>query len=565
MDRLFAYFDRLTPGDRLIFGLALCGFVVTLLFGLISFGNRFLVEAPRADGVLLEGFVGVPRFVNPVLATTQLDKDLVALVYAGVMKVGASGDLVYDLAERVDISDDGTTYTIALAQDRTWSDGTPVTAEDVAFTIRTAQDALVLSPLRAQFQNVSVEVVGTHEVVLTIPARDPGFLESLTVGILPAHIWSAIAPDRLSYSEYNSNPVGAGKFVLAARKLSVDGSPEVFVFAPRTGASDAPRTLLHAVFFANEALRMEALRDGTIDAAAGIDAASAGALEGDAQITLLTRTLPRTFGIFLNQKTAPALLDTAAREALDILIDRDALTRTVLGTYGESTEEPLPGAWQYGIDTGATSTTKEHSVDAARARLTRGGWAWSEEEHLWTKKLAGATTTLSFTITTLNAPVFTATAAELETQFAKLGVPVKVLARERADVNSVIAAREYEVLLYGTAFLRARDLYPFWHSSRRADPGLNVALYANLSADAALERMRSAEGAAAYAETYQNFMTAFRADTPALFLFSPHFIEAVRSDATVTLPARIVDQSERFALSSEWYKETERVWKIFAD
>ena len=478
------------------------------------------------------------------------------------MKVDAAGEVVYDLAERVEISSDGTTYTIVLVQDRTWSDGTPLTAEDVAFTIRTAQDALVGSPLRAAFQNVSVEVVGTHEVVLTLPARDQGFLEVLTVGVLPAHIWSPIALDRLSYSEYNLNPVGAGPFVLTLRKASADGSPEMFVFTPNTRRSDAPNTTFHAKFFANEELRMDALQEEAIDMAASIDAVQAATLLDEDTVSIITRTLPRTFGIFFNQKIAPALLDVAAREALDILIDRDKITKVVLGEYAESTNEPLPSTWKYGITADAATTTT-FGVEAARARLTRGGWAWSDTNALWEKKIAGATTTLSFTLTTLNASIFTATAAELEAQYAELGVPVKVIARERADMNSSIASREYEVLLYGTAFGRSRDLFPFWHSSRRVDPGLNVSLYTNLSADAALERMRMATGTEEYAGAYASFMTAFRADTPASFLFSPHFMYVVRDDITLMLPTHITDQSERFALASQWYKETERVWKIF--
>ncbi|OGG62210.1 hypothetical protein A3C87_01310 [Candidatus Kaiserbacteria bacterium RIFCSPHIGHO2_02_FULL_49_34] len=564
MDRLFAYFDHLKPGDRLLFACALGALVITFLLAVVQVSNRFLVETPLHGDALTEGFVGVPRFINPVLATTQLDKDLSALVYAGVMQIDAEGNLAYDLAEDVAINDEGTTYTITLAQNRMWSDGTPVTAEDVAFTIRTTQDAIVGSSLRAPFQHVSVEVVGTHEVVLTIPARDPGFLELLTIGILPAHIWSPIAPDRLSYSDYNLTPVGAGKFTLATRKTSIDGSPEVFVFVPQGVSTDAPRVNLHARFFPNDELRIGALLAGTIDMAASIDAASAARIQAASDVSLMTRTLPRTFGVFFNQKTAPALLDTAAREALDLLIDREALTHAVLGSYGESTSEPLPVAWKTGVDGLTPAEDKSIGLEAARARLERGDWEWHEDESLWAKKIAGATTTLSFTITTLNTPVFTETAAAFAARLAELGVPTKVIARERADMNSTIAAREYEMLLYGTAFGRARDLYPFWHSSRRVEPGLNVALYTNLSADTSLEHMRSATTTEAYGAAYESFMTAFRADTPALFLFSPYFIYAVRDDVTLELPARIVDQSERFALIQTWYKETERVWKIFA-
>ena len=87
-----------------------------------------------------EGVLGRPVSVSPLSARTQADRDLVALVYAGLVRNGPSGSLVPDLAERWTVDSTGAVWTFQLRDDARWHDGEPVTAEDVAFTIGVLQD-----------------------------------------------------------------------------------------------------------------------------------------------------------------------------------------------------------------------------------------------------------------------------------------------------------------------------------------------------------------------------------------------------------------------------------------
>lgn len=563
MDGFFSYIHSLRPGDRLVFVCACIAFIIASLVGIITINKEFLVDVPLRGSVFTEGFLGAPRFVNPVLAMTQTDKDLTALVYAGLLCVGESGDLVPDLAESVTRSDDGLQYHITIRTDSTWSDGTPLTAEDVAFTIRALQDPLIASPYRTLFENVTVETVGTYELNLVLSSPNTTFMEVLTFGIMPAHVWSGVPADRLPYDMHNTMPIGAGAYTVAEIVAAKDGGPEEYILTPNTYAHTVPKLTLYARFYTNDNQRLAALRAGEIDAAAGVDASLVADIDALAPTyTIVTRVLPRTFALFFNQNKSTALRDQAAREALNIVLNRQVLVTDVLHGFGTVTRDPVPDV--FAPARAATSEDESTALERARDRLERGGWKFSAERNAWEKKIAGATTTLAVTVATLNTPVFTETAAQVQAQFATLNVPLTIKTYERADMtNTIIRNRDYEALLYGTATGRTLDLYPFWHSSRRADPGLNIAMYTNITADAALADLRDATSTAARTAAYTALTDTLHAEVPALFLYSPEFVYIVKNDILMSIPEKILDQTERFATAATWHRETEAVWNIF--
>jgi peptide/nickel transport system substrate-binding protein len=88
----------------------------------------------------VEGVVGKPSSVSPLTARTQADRDLVALLFAGLVRNGPGGSVVPDLAETWTVDKSGRTWLVDLRADARWHDGTPVTADDVVFTIETLQD-----------------------------------------------------------------------------------------------------------------------------------------------------------------------------------------------------------------------------------------------------------------------------------------------------------------------------------------------------------------------------------------------------------------------------------------
>ena len=182
------------------------------------------------------------------------------------------------------------------------------------------------------------------------------------------------------------------------------------------------------------------------------------------------------------------------------------------------------------------------------------------------KEISEVETELSITITTANTPVFEKTAAHLERVWTELGVSVSVALFEQSDlVQAVIRPRDYQALLFGADIGRSADLYPFWHSSQRSDPGLNVALYANITTDALLEEVRSTQDPSTRVELLDQITTEIKTEQPAIFLYNPSFVYVVKKNVENISLTDINRPSERFASIQNWYMQEEKLWPIFSD
>src|SRR5690606_32882866 len=123
------------------------------------------------------GLIGSPRFINPLLATSDTDKDLTALIYSGLLRIGPDGSLIPDLAESYEISDDGLTYTFTLKPNLTWHDGRKLTARDIVFTVNLAQNENTRSVKRPIWDGVTVEQSGEKTIIFRLNQPYAPFLE----------------------------------------------------------------------------------------------------------------------------------------------------------------------------------------------------------------------------------------------------------------------------------------------------------------------------------------------------------------------------------------------------
>lgn len=565
LDRLFMFTYSLKGSDRILFSLACIAFLVSLLWFIVSISTEKSILIPTDGGTLIEGVVGTPRFVNPILAVTRADKDLSDLVYAGLARLGEDGSIVPDLAESITISEDGLVYNVILRSDIIFSDGTPVQARDIAFTIGRIQDPLIASPLRASWDGVTIEVINERELNFVLEMAYAPFIENLTLGIVPEHIWKDASSEEFPFSQYNSEPIGAGPYVIGEIIRDTSGIPKSYTLHPNAAYhGEVPKIHdLTIEFFPNEEKLVEAFNAGLIMSAAGLGGEAIKQLVyEEGSHTLVTSPLPRTFAVFFNQNKSAALRDESARQALNAMIDRDELIADVLDGYAVPLTGPVPPG--FGITITEPETSSTSPLDTAREILREGGWEMNEETGIWEKEIDDVVTPLSFSISTANSPVFEETAEFIRAKWEQLGAGVTVKQFEQSDLTqSIIRPRDYEALLFGTALGRALDFYSFWHSSQRNDPGLNIALYANITTDSILTGARTSASTTMKQEAYQKFTDEIAKETPAVFLYSPLF--------TYVFPERVVGESftglaephERFTSISKWYIETDSVWPLF--
>ena len=177
-------------------------------------------QAPSADApptvVYREGTIGRPSSINPLTARTQADRDLVALVFSGLVALGPDGTYVPDLASGWTVDPTGGTWTFTLRPDATWQDGQPVTAEDVLFTVDILKSPVYTGPLAASWRGVSVTALDERTVRFELATPIGGFLEAATIGLLPAHLLIDAPIETLADDPFSVQPVGSGPFVLTS-------------------------------------------------------------------------------------------------------------------------------------------------------------------------------------------------------------------------------------------------------------------------------------------------------------------------------------------------------------
>lgn len=551
LDGVVAHVQRLSPGDRALYYLLGILVGIAALFSLYTLEGRLLVLVPSYGGSLSEGKVGSPQFINPLLAITDADRDLSALVYAGLMGVAPSGGLEPVLAEGYSISEDGKSYTFTLRKNAVFSDGTPVTSDDVVFTVGKAQDAALKSPEYANWAGVTVAALDPHTIRFTLTKAYAPFIELTTLGILPSRLWQNISSGEFPFSTFETNPIGAGPFTVANVGRNASGLiKNITLEANKRYALGRPYLdTLYFTFYSRVEDLASALQGGSVESAYDIPLNGA-----------LIAPYARVFAVFWNPSEKQVYARSEVRKALSLALDRKAIVTDVLGGYATPIFGPVPPG---GSITQAALPQSDNPISDAAKTLETGGWAYDGAARIW-KNAASKQILDRITVRTSNVPELKNVASAVKSAWEKLGIPVDIELYEPGDLSqNVIRPRKYEALLYGEVIGREQDLYAFWDSQERNDPGLNVALYANKTVDALLEDARNTGDERTRLADLQKVENAVAADYPAAFIYAPDFTYVVPKDLKGVILPQIVTPSDRFASVTKWYRVTDAVWPFF--
>ncbi len=271
----------------------------------------------------------LPRVLDPHLALTPLDRAVASETFLGLVARDALGALVPGLAESWSESPDGTTYTFALRRDARWSDGSPITAQDVAFSFQRALDPATAAPFATLLGRISgasgkpaVQTDGRATVSITLTRRSSRFLESL------AHPVAAVVPRTRGNA---SRPVWSGAFMPANQGTRLERNPN----APLPAIADAVQFEAVDSFEA----AVERIRAGGADVAFGF-----------APEPISDRNLQRTLRFDRGQAVASIAINTSRpklgtreiRHALGMLIERERLVRALRITNATAAYAPVP-------------------------------------------------------------------------------------------------------------------------------------------------------------------------------------------------------------------------------
>ena len=509
---------------------------------------------PAYGGSFSEGIVGEPHYINPLLSqNNDVDRDLVSLVFSSLMKYNEEGKLIPDLAKSYEISSDGLNYTIYLKEGAKWHDGALVTANDVMFTIQTAQNPDYGSLQRINWQGVDVEVADEHTVILKLKNKYAQFLNNLTLNILPKHIWQNVKPVNFVLSDLNLKPVGSGPYKFKKLKKDDTGRIRSYELVSNRNFYDGRPYIndIELKFYDSEGEMIDEYNNNSIESMSFVSANNLKKVKFKKRLNIEELKLPRYFGVFFNQNEANILSDKNVRLALNYGTDKKDLINKILDGKGLESNSPMIGE---ALDIADDVKTYNFDPDKAKKLLADSSWGNPDDKGILKKKEER----LSLRLTVPAWSELTNAAGLLKEQWAKIGVELVIEVLPAPDLQQTIKERGYQMLIFGEILNIDPDPFSLWHSSQKRDPGLNLALYENKTADDLLEKARQTLNPLERMGLYQNFEKLIIEDVPAMFLYNPLYIYA-QTNQIKGFNGKIISMpSDRFSNIEKWYINTKR-------
>jgi len=524
----------MSPKERMTFLVAFALLVISFLATSVFSIEENSVFVPVRGGSYSEGIIGQPIMINPILSKNQADIDISALVYSPLSRLVASSET----------SDEGRTYTIKLKEGLTWDDGQPLTSDDVAFTIKTIQNPDSRSPLEKNWHGISVTRASELQIIFKLPTQYSFFSEIIKrTPIIPQHIFSVIPVENFRLSSYSLKPVGSGPYMIKKINQRRDGFITQYQLVPNSlYAGDAPFiSNFFFKFYENKDDLLKGLRLREVNGFGDLSPLEDEFIKiGNTKLEKIP--MSRYYAIFINSINNPALKDNNVRAALNLAIDKTALIKLLGEGNASAINGPLVPLGQ------ENNNIFQNKYDQERAR------------GILEKAKA---TNIKITLVVPDTEIFKKIGDFIKNSWTGIGVQdVTILPVDVSVIfENAVKTRNYEAILFGNVLENPIDLFPFWHSSQRPSPGLNLSFYQNLNVDKLIEKVHQTTDESERINLAKQASLIIENDVQALFLFTePYFY--IHSEKLEGINASFISvPSDRFLNVQNWSVTRARILK----
>jgi peptide/nickel transport system substrate-binding protein len=449
-------------------------------------------------------------------------------------------------------------YNVTLRGNATWHDSTPVTSDDVLFTLNLlrSQYSTYSSDVRTLWDGVQITRLNDKNIKFVLTEPFVPFLDYLTFGILPKHLLETVAADQLVNASFNLAPVGSGPYKFDHLMVESGKIAGVVLTVSKNYYGQVP--FVEQIVFRYYPAAQAALVAYQAGEVLGISQITSDVLPSALSVTSLSyysSRMPRLTLILLNlgDKQLPFFQDKKVRNALMLDLNRQWIVDKLLQGQGIVADSPiLPGTWAYynGID------NIGFDPDAAVTQLKAAGYILPPNGTVRAKD----NTSLSFTMAYPDDGLHTQIAQAIEQDWAAIGVEVKLKAVSYDSLlNDYLTPRTYQAVLVDMDLSRSYDPdpYPFWHQAEITG-GQNYSQWDNRTASEYIEQARVVADPAVRTRLYRNFQVIFARELPALLLYYPVFTYAVDQRMQGVQAAPLFESADRFSGIANWYLITRR-------
>lgn len=447
-------------------------------------GNNGKTGEPVKGGEITVGIAqDLDDSLDPHQTVAAGTREVLFNIFEGLVKPNSDGEMIPAVAEKYELSEDGTTYTFTLREGVKFHNGQTVTAEDVVYSINrcAAVPEGQEKPLVAAFSAVkSVEALDEKTVAVTIAQRDLEFISYMTAAIIPA-----------DYENQDTAPVGTGPFRFVSRTPQQDFVMERF--EDYWGAPAWLDKVTYKICENADALVMN-LNGGSIDLCAHLTSAQASQLNQSFQV--LEGTMNLVQAIYLNNQAKP-FDNQMVRQALCYAIDRQGIMDMVADGHGTAVGSSIyPAFTKYFLP--ELVDKYPHDVAKAKELLAQAGYP------------DGFDMTISVPN---NYQPHMDTAEVVAEQLREAGINVTIQPVEWSTwLDTIYNGRQFQATVVGVdaANMTARAMLERFTS----DYGKNFINYNNPAYDALFQQAINAQDEATQTDLYKQMETML-ADTAA--------------------------------------------------
>lgn len=478
---------------------------------------------PEYGDALIDGNIGEPSILIPMLAGDSASHSVAGLVFNGLVKYDTDLSVKGDLAESWDISPDGLIITFHLRKGVKWADGVEFTADDVMFGYQTIINEKTPTPYKEDYLQVKkAETLDKNTFRVTY---EKPFAPALTTWgslvVLPKHL---LEGKDITKAPFGREPVGMGPYKLkkwvSGQEVLLDSNRDYF-----EGRPYIDRYVYKVI--PDPATMFLELQAG------GVDMMGLTPI----QYTKQTNTIffkenfqkfrypvPSYTYMGFNLKH-PWFKDKRVRQAIAYAIDKNEIVDVVLFGLGSPATGPyVPNTWYYNPDV----KNYEHNPALAKDLLKEAGWEDTDGDGIVDKQGQP----FEFTIlTNMGNSLRNNTATIIQWRLAKVGIKVKIRMLEWSTfINEFIDKRRFQAVILGWSLGFEPDQYDIWHSSKTKEKEFNFVSYNNPEVDALLETGRRTFNMAERKKAYYRIQEILADELPYIFLYVP--------DATPIVHAR---------------------------
>ena len=482
------------------------------------------VDGPAYGDALIEGTIGEPSTLIPMLASDSASHNVSGLIFNGLVKYDTDLSVIGDLAESWDISKGGLIITFHLRKGVKWADGVEFTAEDVMFGYKTIIDEKTPTAYKEDFLQVKkAEVLDKYTFRVTY---EKPFAPALTTWgslvILPKHL---LEGKDITKTDFARNPIGLGPYKLSKwvpdQELILESYKDYFEGRPYIDRYIYKRIPDPATMFL-------VLRTGEID------------MMGLTPLQYTKQTENDYFRKNFNKYRYPAFQythmafnlkhpffrDKRVRQAIAYAIDKSELVDVVLFGLGSPATGPyVPNTWPYNPEV----KKYEYNTEKANQLLKEAGWEDTDGDGLLDKDGRPFTFTV---FTNTGNKLRENTAAIIQWRLAKIGIKMEIRQIEWSTfINQFIDKKRFEAVILGWSIGLDPDQYDIWHSSKTREKELNFISYSNPEVDALLEKGRRTFDVSERKKAYFRIQEILAEEVPYIFLYVP--------DATIIVNGRV--------------------------